>query len=214
MCKVSFKERIEIQSERAAWVLTISRWGCVKAPHEGLCSALSTQCYFNLHSFLAIIVNFFGAVILIIMPEPITIAAATLSIAISAHRLCQDTYFLIAGIRDAPASIQRLSADLKGVDVVLSTLSEGLKADQARGDQRKLSEQLITSVQELLGSCEGVFEDIRKLVSPYVGKDGQAKKGKWRGFMWESFRKGDVAVFQRTLHDYKLTLGLACTTLN
>ncbi|MCJ1370909.1 hypothetical protein MMC20_002123 [Loxospora ochrophaea] len=148
------------------------------------------------------------------MVPPLTVVSTSLSIAANAFKACKDTYELVRGIQEAPTRILRLSTDLHGVYTALGTLQSVLNTLDVIAQQTGLPGMIIADLEELLFNCIGVFVDIRKIIQPILSPDGSAIGGTWKGFKWESFKKGDVEVLQRMLSLYKSTLTFACFSLN
>lgn len=144
------------------------------------------------------------------LPEPVSIVTAALSIAGSAYKISKDTYDLIQGIRGAPSHITRLSKDIQGLYGVLGTLH--LLATEAKKKVKGgLINTLIVDLEDLLRNCVEVFRDIQKILVPFES-DG-SKHTAWKGFKWEMFKKTDVTGLQSTLSSYKLSLSIACQAL-
>ncbi|KAF2093119.1 hypothetical protein NA57DRAFT_81798 [Rhizodiscina lignyota] len=147
------------------------------------------------------------------MPEPITIVSAALGTATSALSLAKATSDLITGIKAAPNHITRLSTDLKGLYVVLGTLESAL-AIETQNITERLPAQMAENMQELLDNCVECLNDATMLIRGYVGHDRRANIGRWKAIKWELHKKSEAAALQKSLCGYKLTLGIACSSLN
>ena len=144
--------------------------------------------------------------------EPLTTAATVLSAIGAAIKMGRETYMVVQGARTAPAHIQRLSIELQGLYTLLATFQRLL---ENHGSQR---DQIITDLLEILETtlrdCIEVFKDVKKIVNPFLDSHGDAAAGRWRGFIWTTFKKDDVIALQQTLGSYRAMLNMSFSALS
>jgi hypothetical protein len=148
------------------------------------------------------------------MPEPVSIAAAALSITVSAVTIGRQTHELIQGLKDAPKNIERLADDLHGLYCVLGSLESIFSVLSERKETNNIPRDMIENVTNFVDKCVGLYKDINKAIYPYIATNGRTGLSLFKTLKWEAYKKNDIAVLQRTLADYKATITIACTALN
>lgn len=145
--------------------------------------------------------------------EPVSIVAAALGLTGSAWTICEQTYRLINGIRGAPAHVARIAGDLQALCSVLWTLHAALAVEEEKQIIGAIPTQMAENLQDLLRNCMGVFLEIQKVVQPFTTAQGTARRGPWKMFTWERYKKDEILLLQNALGSYKLTLNIACSSL-
>ena len=152
------------------------------------------------------------------MADPFSAATSALTVVAGAAKLCETVYSLIQRVRSAPAQIHRLAYELRSTATVLHTLHHILATDRTI-DVTKLSNQrLVDHVFDLVFYTKQVLDEIATTVQPFLhdkngGSNGGQRLGSFKAFVWEYTRKDDVNALVRTLESYKMTLTLACSSL-
>lgn len=68
---------------------------------------------------------------------------------------------------------------------------------------------MMDNILELVESCVDITEEIGNQINPDLGFDGRGRKGKWRAFKFENFKKSDYNRLNESLANYKTSLDLA-----
>ena len=133
------------------------------------------------------------------MPDPISIISAT-ALALHAAHITKD---FIAGIHNAPNTVNFVIRDLTALEAVLQQLEVQLKKDPYL--ESPVNVETVKLVQQPLENCTADSKKIKELLRKFVKPSGAAKTGKWNGFMF-TFREKELRDLQYRLRDSKETL--------
>lgn len=148
------------------------------------------------------------------MPEPLTTVGVTLTSTVNAVKAGHEIHKLITGIKYAPDHINRITGNLHGLYTVLGTLETALQGRLLRAAHLDIvAVKMIENIADFVDKCVVLFQDINKLIRPFINSNDRASKGLWSGFKWQTFKKDNVIVIERALSDYKASLTLACGSL-
>lgn len=144
--------------------------------------------------------------------DPLSTAATVLSVIGVAIRVGRETYILVQGARTAPAYIQRLTTEMQGLYTLLATFQRLLENHRNQRDQ--IITDMLENLHTTLCDCIEVFKDIKKIMSPFLDGHGDAVTGRWRGFLWATFKKDDVTALLQTLGSYRAMLNMSFSALS
>ncbi|MCJ1378667.1 hypothetical protein MMC17_001766 [Xylographa soralifera] len=144
--------------------------------------------------------------------DPLSAATTVLSVMGVAIKGAREIYILAQGVRTAPAYIQRLATEMQGLYTVLATFQRLLENNRSRRDQ--IITDMLENLHNTLRDCIEVFKDIKNIMSPYLDSHGDASTGRWKGFLWATFKKDDVMALQQTLGSYRAMLNMSFSALS
>ncbi|KAK4994782.1 cell division cycle-related protein [Elasticomyces elasticus] len=143
------------------------------------------------------------------MPDPVSIACST---ATTAFKICKETYDTVQGIKKAPAEIQRVATDLRGIYIMLGSLSRILD-ELACKRHNAIASDMIADLSLLLKGAVVIFKEIQENVSPFIAVNGKVIQGFWEGFKWDKFSKDDVLLLRGHLSVLKSSINLALSLI-
>lgn len=144
--------------------------------------------------------------------DPLSAAATVLSMMGVAISVGRETYVLVEGARTAPAYIKRLATEMQDLYTILATFQRLLENNRSQRDQ--IITDMLENLHTTLRDCIEVFKDIKKIMSPYLDSQGDAGTGRWKGFLWATFKKDDVMALQQTLGSYRAMLNMSFSALS
>ena len=144
--------------------------------------------------------------------DPISAATTALSVIGTAIKVGRETYILVQGARTAPAHIQRLATEMQGLYNLLATIQRLLEKNYTQNDQ--IIMDMLENLETILHDCIEVFKDVKKIMNPFLDSHGEASAGRWRGFLWATFKKDDVMALQQTLGSYRAMLNMSFSALS
>ena len=154
------------------------------------------------------------------MADPLSTAASALTVVHGATKVCESSYTQIKSIRSAPTHITRLAYELQSTSTVLHTLNRLLLIGNEKTSQSTWlpKQRLVGLIFDLVFYTRRALDDIFAVVEPFTrdqrgGKKGVQRLSSVRAMMLEFLRKNEVVALIRTLDSYKMTLGLACSSL-
>ena len=142
------------------------------------------------------------------MPEPVSIVAAALTIAVNVIKTDRTTYGLIQGLREAPSQIEELSSHLSSLNTVLASLHIVIVQEASKVDHDAITMGLFENLRTLLKLCEKVMNEARAIMEP-ISLDMDRHPG-FRAVQWETYRGDDLAGITGRLQGYVLTDSLSC----
>jgi hypothetical protein len=146
------------------------------------------------------------------MPEPVSIVAASLSIATNTFTTGKKLYTVFHGIKNAPRQVSRICLQLQALNTILGSLSTLIAREARQKQHDDAVVQQLNLLTDVLQSCETVLLESRTIAEPLAEKLSSA--GILGGAIWELFKKDELAELLATLDRYQNTLTLACQVLN
>lgn len=145
------------------------------------------------------------------MVEPLSIVAGIVSLTKVAVQSALQTKQFIDRIQGAPHALKNLSSDLNALYLVLGTLQAYL--DNPRVNADPVYAAFMPMLSEPLSNCVSAFQDITKLINPFIKSTGDPNQSEWRKLKW-TFREREVMNMQTILISYKHSLDIAIAVAN
>lgn len=154
------------------------------------------------------------------MADPLSTVASALTVIAGAAKVCESVHALIKNVRSAPSNIGRLAYELRSTSTVLHTLHHTLAIENEKGDllSHQTNQRMVGHIFDLVFYTQKVLDNVSAILEPftYNQKDGwknQRRLGYMKVLIWELSKKNEVLILVRTLESYKMTLNLACLSL-
>lgn len=154
------------------------------------------------------------------MADPLSTVASALTVIAGAAKVCESVHSLIRSVRSAPSNIDRLAYELQSTATVLHTLHHTLIVGNEKVDPSTYqpNQRMVGHIFDLVFYTQKVLDNVSGVLEPFTrdrkeGWKNQRQIGRMKALLWEFSKKNEVVALSRTLESYKMTLNLACSSL-